>query len=371
MKKKGLVIIHSPKELHQFVWYYCNKGKKINWDVLCMPNGEKKEYIHKHCEAAGIFSNVIISDKSFFWSSIFQKIKVFLSMLFYFIIGQQKKLCRKFLNALVRLDDYDELVVACNTGIIVGSCIVLGEEKNVVILDDGLGEYQEKTKWLSIDKLRSPYYIEGLILSRMGYCSPGFYYFEAEKNCTKYSYYPEKMIYRNYKKILPLFADEGTDLELYDKLLRRVYPLLNSFNFNDAEAIFFTHPMKDYSSDYEKYVRRFEAFVSNKYSRIFIKKNPYEISSYEFDDHVVCKEIDSSIPAEVLLPYLKNLDVYILVCSSILMSTKALDLKFRIIDFEGIREENLEKGLYKYPSEKDVRYFCDNFSSGKYEIIVI
>ena len=368
MAKKGLAIFYSPKELHQFIWYYCNKGQGKEWDALCLPNYPKEEYMHTYCQAAGIFSTVFRSDSVFMNLSTLKKLRLFLSMFGYFLIGQQRRFCRKFLNSYVPIDDYDEIFVNCN-GLIGGACIVLGREKEVVLLDDGHAEYTKRPKWITKEKLKTSFYREGFILARMGYCATGFYYFDPDKYCIKYANFPEKMLYRNYKEIRQLFAEEGTDQALFEKIMHRIFPSLDKINLKEVDAVFFTRSLSDNVSDYKKYIRCFESFVNERYHNILIKKHPHEICQYHFADHVVCTEIESAIPAEVLLPFLKDKDIYILGSSTILMYTKSLNLHLFVIEFQGLSEESLQDGLAHYISIEEVRQYCDKYSNGNYELI--
>ena len=76
------------------------------------------------------------------------------------------------LNQYVDLSEYDEIVVIADVGIISGACVVLGEEKEVVILEDGINDYSIRPRWIPKTKLFSTYMWQGFILARMGYCSP-------------------------------------------------------------------------------------------------------------------------------------------------------------------------------------------------------
>ena len=49
-EKKGLAVIYDPHNLYQFIWYYCNAGRDMVWDALCLPNDKKGEYMHTYCE---------------------------------------------------------------------------------------------------------------------------------------------------------------------------------------------------------------------------------------------------------------------------------------------------------------------------------
>ena len=42
------------------------------------------------------------------------------------------------MNSYVVLNDYDEIVVIADVGVVSGACVALGEEKEIVILEDGI-----------------------------------------------------------------------------------------------------------------------------------------------------------------------------------------------------------------------------------------
>lgn len=128
-KLKGLAIIYDPHNLYQFVWYYCNEGKQKEWDALCLPNGYKGEYMHTFCEKAEIFSKIYKYDTDFGNMTSLKKLKVVMSMFGHFIIGQRQRFCKKLVNTYVKLDDYDEIVVIADVGVVSGACVALGNEK--------------------------------------------------------------------------------------------------------------------------------------------------------------------------------------------------------------------------------------------------
>ena len=76
-KKKGVVLVYNPHNLHQFLWYYCTYGKEYSWTAISLPNGYKGEYMSSYCEKSGIFEKVIKSSLNFQTMSAKEKLPFF------------------------------------------------------------------------------------------------------------------------------------------------------------------------------------------------------------------------------------------------------------------------------------------------------
>ena len=342
--KKGLAIIYDPHNLYQFVWYYCNNdNSRKEWDALCLPNGYKGEYMHSFCEKAGIFSKVYADDKDYQTVSAAKKIGLAFGMIMFFIFGRRRNYCKRLLKEYVSIDDYDEIVIIADVGIVSGACVSLGQEKKVVILEDGINDYSCRSKWIQKNKIKSLYAWQGFIMSRMGYCAPGWYYLKDDSFCIKYASQPEKMIYKNYKETRLLYSKEGTDLQAFDAIIKRIYPAIASINFENIDAIVFTRPLDDFVKEYSPYKKRFEKYISSKYRNILVKKHPREKDTYIFDSGVKSIEVDNSIPAEVLLPYLSGKDVLIVTTSAISLYMKSYQLRCKILFFDKLYEESIKE----------------------------
>ena len=129
MKKRGLAVIYDPHNLYEFIWYYCNKGKSKKWDALCLPNAQKGEYMHTYCEKSEVFETVIRKNTGYEGSSSKEKINMFLSMFGYFVTGRRKSYCKKLINQFVNIDEYDEIVIIADVGIVSGACCALGKSE--------------------------------------------------------------------------------------------------------------------------------------------------------------------------------------------------------------------------------------------------
>lgn len=371
-KLKGLAIIYDPHNLYQFVWYYCNKGKQKEWDALCLPNGYKGEYMHTFCEEAEIFSKIYKYDTDFSNASILKKFKIVMSMFGHFIIGQREWFCRKFINSYVDLDDYDEIVVIADVGLVSGACVALGKEKEVVILEDGISDYGKRPRWISREKMKSPYNWQGFFLAIMGYSSPGWFKLNTNKYCIKYSSQPGKMLYQNYKEIRKLYTSEGTDEVLFDQIIKRIYPVIDSIDFENADVVLFTRSLKDFVDDDAKYKMRIENYIDDRYKNILLKRHPREQGAYCFKEGIKCVEIDNSVPAEALLPYLRGKDILLITTSAVMLYMKAYQLNCKIILLKGMYEESIASSAqYRPLSEEEVIEYCKKFAEGCYTITTI
>jgi hypothetical protein len=178
------------------------------------------------------------------------------------------------------------------------------------------------------------------------------------------------MQYRNYAEIRQLYEVEGTDAQLFRNIIAKIYPALLNYNFESVEAVLFTRPLNDFVLDYEKYKKRIESYISENYSSVLIKKHPREDGKYNFGDAVTTVEIDNSIPAEAILPYLSGQDIVIITTSSVMFSLNSFGLNCKIILFEGLYEESLKSRTnFRPPSIDEEKKYCKTYADGCYEIV--
>ncbi len=371
IKQKGLVIVYDPHNLYQFLWYYCNAGKTMSWDALCLPNDKKGEYMHPYCERTSVFSNVYYYDDTFKSISAIKKFITFIQMLGYYVCGQKRRYCHKLINRYVNWNEYDQVVILTCVGLVSGACAALSDEKEVVILEDGISDYRERNKFIERKHIKSLYHWQGFILSRMGYCCPGWFYFKPEKNCIKYSSRPDKMKEGIYKEIRQLYNQEGTDDKLLKSIVDNTYPQLKNINFNSIDAVFFSIPLSDHVMETEQYEKKIENYISTKYNSLMIKRHPRDDMEYHFSDINII-EVDSSIPAEVLMPYLKNAEVVMCESCSTIMYAHPYNLKCIVLVLNGYYEESVAEGVdSKAPSEEEVNSYVEKFGGLNCSIVTI
>lgn len=370
---RGLAVIYDPHNLYQFLWYYCNEGKKKEWDALCLPNGYKGEYMHSYCEKSGIFDHIYRDDTDYSVLTSNAKFKTFLQMFFYWIVGKRKVFCKKMLNKYVTESLYDEFVVIAEVGVVSGACVALGYERKVVILEDGITDYRERPIFIRPDRMTSAYMWQGFFLSIMGYCSPGWFRLASDKYCIKYCSHPSKMKYTNYREIKQLYEMTGTDHILLEQLLKRVYPALCEFDFDIIDIILMTSALGSIVDDCSKYNKRVEEYIKRKgYANVLLKKHPRDDSIYCFGDSVAVKEADSSIPVEVLFPYCRGKEAVIMALSSSIIGMSSYDINCTVLYLEGLYEDSSSSaGLGRSYTYEEIQEYCDSFLGGQYRIVRI
>lgn len=341
-KKRGLAVFYDPHNVYQFLWYYATTGKDIEWDALCLPNSFQGEYISEWSEKLGIFKNIYRHVELYEGWGLKQQLARFLKMSAYALVGQQTSYAKKTITEMVGHTDYDTMVVLTDMGFISGMFLLLGKEKEVIVLEDGTADYVARSYKTIFSKLNNAHAWKGLLLTAMGYnCFGGTYPLRTTKDCIKYCSHPDKMLYRDYREMRTLYDFSNTDTELFNSLMERLFPHLAEFFKEEREAVLFTTPVDDYLPEgYEKYCHRVEDYVNAKYKRIILKKHPRDNFIYQFADDVDVVEIDKSIPAEAMLRFVHPMDLLFMGPSSVNLYLNHRDYKPVVIKFNGLEEES-------------------------------
>lgn len=371
--KKGLAVIYDPHNLYQFLWYYCTYGKDIEWSALCLPNSYKGEYLSDICKSIGIFKNIYRDTKPFDTLPLVKKLAIFIKMFLFALMGKQQVFSKMLIGKYINDNYFDTAVVLTDVGFISGLFLTLAPEKEIIILEDGMGDY-ELRKYINIFKrIRNLFEIQGFCLSVLGYSNVGHYYpLRTTKNCIKYCSHPDKMLYRNYKEMRVLFDMEKTDVSAFKKYLEIIYPNLNEYFDKRAEVILLTTPINDYILDEKPYVTRIQEYINNncKGKTVLIKKHPRDIIKYSFSTDVTVKEITNSIPAEVLLPYMKDMEILFCDHSSTNLYLTSYGYKPKFLYFKGLSKENIEQqAMCRYRAKDEFEEKLKFFGLGDSQII--
>ena len=364
-KRKGIALIYDPHNLYQFLWYYCTYGDEYEWTALCLPNGAKGEYMSVYCEKSGIFDEIIRDkDGAFLTMSLRQRLVVFGQMFWYAIRGMQKKYCKRLVGKYINDEEYDIAVVLTDVGIVSGAFIALSDEKRVVILEDGMGDYFERSNRSLLKNLFNPYDWQGFLLAKMGYANPGHRYpLKTTENCEKFCSNPDRMIYKNYKRMKKLFDTSKTDMELYKATTGKIYSKISECDFENAEAIIFTDRLLDFSTNsVDEYVEKFQDYINSKYHSIILKCHPRDDTPYQFAPEVRVQKIDSSIPGEAILPYLGNVDIIFMYTTSIILYMGAYGYKALYIYFNKLYEKTTNEGSHaNYITKQEMEKCLERF----------
>lgn len=318
--KKALAVLYSPKSLLDFLWYYEAYGKKeYEYDLLIIPAGLDSEgkwtvRIYDQAVNSGIFKKISIYDGTYVDQGFTKKLKTLLGMMGAAIKGRQVQYCAESLKPWLDYRDYQQIVTVFVPTILSGELVVLAQYLEVILLEDGARDYEPHRSWPTrywIKREGWQHEIAGCVLSKLGYADPTIMYnFPPTKRCVKFSSRPDKLLYRDYKKIQQL-----NDMSLVDKTQ---YSILveKTFDYDvtglKADCVFFTAPLnedlqvdKSIAQDLVEYVVR---KVGN--GRLLLKKHPRDEMIYEFPKEIEVTEVPKNVPAELLLGILDGTRVY-------------------------------------------------------------
>ncbi len=350
--KKGLALIYNPHNLLEFIWYSCTYSKDTEWDALCLPSGHMGEYMSEYCEKSGMFKKIYASDKNYSQAGMKEQLGEFASMFSHALTGRRAGYCKKTLNRYVDdIDRYDELVVLNDIGLVGGLMIALGREKRVVILEDGVGDYVEKSNKRLLRHLVSGREWRGFLLAKMGYSNSEHYYpLVTTKYCIKFNSKPEKLKHQKYKEINKLFDFTDTDVERYNRITSTLYTDIDHDRLRQSDAIVFTTNVSDFTDKPAPYIEAFERYMDAHSDAVMIKKHPRDGNAYTFKADTAVYELSAAYPAEVILPYIKDKQVFFMFPSSILLYTDEQSGNDHCFYFKGLYEESKsQQSFLEYP----------------------
>lgn len=347
MESKGLILVYDPHNLYQFLWYYCTYGKDMKWDALCLPNEGKGEYMSAYCKRVGIFEQVYSDETEYVHMPLSKKIGIFMKMFGHAITGRRVSYCKKLLNQYVNIDEYKKIVVMTDVGFVSGACLALGAEKSVVVLEDGVGDYVERTNRNLVRNITNLYDWQGYLMAKLGYSNVGHHYpLKTTKYCEKFCSHPEYMIYRDYASLHQLFDYTNTDKELLDALIEKVYPEIATVDFEKLEAVLFTATIKSFTSEEKKYVEKIQEYMNCRYKNILVKKHPRDTIEYEFAPDMEIQNVAASVPAEALLHYIRGKALVFASFSATLFYLDSVENDIKILYMKGLHKECVEQNTY-------------------------
>lgn len=358
---KKLAVIYDPHNLLQFIWYYSTYGKDKEWDALCLRNQSKGVYMDRYCVNSGIFRNVYSYDEGYQDKNIVDKGLLLFRMFLFALCGKRKKMCRNIVGQYINVDDYDEIVILTESGIVNGAFMVLGDEKNIVMLEDGAGDYVEKGNIQLIKHFFNGYTWAGFVLSKLGYACPGHrFHLKSSKYCDKYCSFPEKISKNEYKNVKKLFDYEQTDLQLYNDVLKKIYPNLNNIDFDRVDAVLFTSDLNLFTRNAQPLIAKTIKYISEKYKNVLIKKHPADLTKYDFPSGIDVQEVDESLPGEILLPYIKGKRVVIYCPTSLVIYMQGNE---NTIDYLYLKELIKSDGKVDYFSKEMAVNYLQSFNA--------
>jgi len=365
--------LSNPRSLYEFIWYYATYGMDKEWQAVCFPFAGVDMQIEKYAEKTGIFKQIYNADINFQHAGLKERVKEFFRMFGYAVRGRQQEYAQRLFSKYVDLSEFETIVTMSDFSVAFGSVLTYGKDAEVIILEDGRSDYAERSFSPFKNEFGCSLWMQALFLCALGYSNPTtFMPLRTTKNCVKFSTYPDKMEYRDYKSIEHLFDMSKTNKILFENLVRKTFLSSMETEIKHSEAVLFTTPMSDFvgSEEEQEFIQRMLNYLRQKYKSISIKRHPRDFANYNMFSEMKIFELGGEIPGEILLSQFVTKGMYFSYPSSILMQVAALDIKPNLFYMEDMMKWNEEnnnefkrKFLERTSFERDIRLMnCTDYN---------
>ena len=299
--KQALAILNSPKALCDFFWFYLEYGQNYEWDVL----------VRRCCilsegwlEKTEIFKTIYVDEVDLDKKNVVYLLFLFSKMFIYMLLNRRVEFAKKTIKSKTQGKEYDLYVVhPYGNSVFPGLVYLQGKEKEVVILEDGSGDYNERrNKWEKTNP-HNMIYFASYILAKMGYSDFTYQYvIKSMSDCIKCATFPEKLKYTAYKEIRKIGVFSGDNKNSYDELIEKTFPFEA---IEGADAVLYTAPFTDFTEDenlLSNIVGKTEEYINEHYAgrKIILKRHPRDKQQYEFNSNVEVVEVDPVVPGELI-----------------------------------------------------------------------
>lgn len=316
--KKALAVLHNPKSLLDFLWFYEAYGKKeYEYDIipLCFGKDEEGKWkytIDTFVKNSGIFKEIIPFNIDYIYEdkSIFFKTKKLIKMFFVAIFNHQKEFAYNELKLFFEVDKYDQIVSVFESTVFSGEIVNLSEMMEIVLLEDGERDYDVKRRFPTYNTIKKEGFqreIASFFLAHLGIADLVTQYrFKPLCNCLKFASFPdrvEKHIYREVKKLNDMSM---IDRNSYSRLVAKTFDFDNSVFEEKIDYVIFTAPLSEHID--KSYVDVFFEFLakSDIEGNVLLKRHPRDNGTYRFPKGICVYEIPSTIPAELFLDLISD-----------------------------------------------------------------
>lgn len=308
MKEKALVTIYSSKDLKNFLAFYALGYEEYQWSAIVKDDLKLKEL----CDKSEIFDTIILNDARYDNIKMKEKMILFMQMTGAWLCGKAQSWRNKFIRRYVEYTDYSLIVVASGEGgILNGALLSKARQKCVVILEDGLQDYDNRKVHLT-EVIFNPNKLASYILAKMNYVDfCGDFHLKSTLFCDKYVTHPELVERRFYHKVYQLYDKEKFDKNLFAKYINQVFDLVCGEIKGDI--LLLTMPIDELGEYASLYKKKIEGYISKNYcnKNVLIKKHPRDNQHYDFGENIQITYISQDIPGELIVESIE--------CDSVLM----------------------------------------------------
>ncbi len=345
--KEDRVLVAIPNQymLFQTKWYHSMYPEGI-WEAVIIPftvgNTGKRivNIMYNECLKCGFFSNVYVVENGRMDLPVLEKIKIVVNYFFLNLFRKRDLYDKKLIESITGKTDYKKIIVhsRCNSIENTFINIGIGTKKILICMEEGLSDYAPLFHIRNVVNWEQILYFILAKLNIMNFVSHGYQYrMKCDSSIIKYSSLPDKLKYRNYKKIKQLFADETERKQKPEAGIREAE--------KKYDLIIFSAPfVENYHADY---IYEFlHKWLKKEYAdkAILIKPHPREEYPYQWDDLNV-KADYMSISGEEVLDLFPETPLLFLSVSTLLLKACRENRQFKVVYFKNIQSKSYHSVL--------------------------
>ena len=336
---KVLVVVTNQYMWTQLEWYRTKYPEGI-WDALVINFGGKNlvQIMYDKCLKSNYFSNVYIYETLKKDEALPKKMLIVLFYLLQYFTKKRETYDEDWVKSILGNNDYQKVIVQSNHSLLSTAIINTFRDKILVCLEDGLSDYNLEFR---LQNLRYFSQILWYIFARLNMIGNAMYGYQFslkyDNRMIKYSSLPDKMQYRNYKKIKQLFEEGVTShsvIKCIGNSTKRNYDIIVfSSCFDEVD-----HSEQVYSALREYLERNYQD------KSIMIKCHPRETYGFDWNDENI--EVGcADLPGEEVLDVFPDAELLFAGTSNLLVKVCRTKRNFKIITFSCIKSKRFRRHI--------------------------
>lgn len=330
--EKVLVIVTNQYMFEQLLWYRTRYPQGI-WDAVVIKFGTNNDglmdIMYKKCIECGFFRKVICHGYQMPENSLLKKVFMMIRYIYQYVTNSRERNDKKWIEKIAGESDYKKVIINYTHALIPVAALNAMSDSVLVCLEDGFSDY------LPVAEIRHWTELVNYMLAKMNVANVRAfrhqYRLKYDNRLIKYCSLPDKMKYRGYKVIKPLFENDRREIDVSEKDL-----LL----FQDKyDVLIFSTVFTDYENS-ERMYDVLHIWLKENYSdkKIFIKPHPREVYKFSWNDLDIYVG-GEEMAGEVLLDLMPNAEVLFMFVSTILLKVYREKRRYKVFRFEGITSE--------------------------------
>lgn len=353
-----LVVIPNQYMLLQTIWYHSRYPEGI-WEAIVVPYGRgelgkrTQEALYRECEKSGIFSKIIQNDELRVGESRLRRVRQFVEYLGQCLTHRRGMYDFQMIRRIMGHCNYKKVLVHPSNMMCTAAINAARKARGdavLICMEDGLADYGRPVGFFQLGKIGTPFhFIFYYILSKMNVFnnnSYGVLKMEYDKDIIKYVHFPERMQYRNFKRIKQL--NEEKKIETVSQYINK------KSQEKKYDLIVFSAPLiEDFSGSIlsrrdDVYIELHELLKKNYTGRkILIKPHPREHYDFLWNDLDV--EVgEANLAGEEILDRYPKTEVIFVFTSTMLIKVLQENRPFKVIYFRNIKDKSYKKRIKEY-----------------------